>query len=659
MKTHFFFKTVIVNRGKILIPTLLFFAMFFSFSTTKSQSNAVFEEVNGLVAVEAENFSTQKKTDKRKWYLNTGGEISDEASGKAFMEILPDTRVSHSDILISGENFSNNPGAMAIMEYQVFFNTPGRYYVWARCYSSGPEDNGIHVGINGIWPESGQRLQWCDGKNTWRWESKQRTNEVHCGVAGQIYLDVPTAGIHTVAFSMREDGFKLDKWLMTIDPDFVRPEDAGPMEKHYKGITKTSPVTGIYYLSALNDFDNITSGTVPYYKDKGNNALAIDASKKSLRDEFARATTNFYGSTGNYDITITTLAEFDGECTYKLFVNGAEIGSLINASVPREDDYKPLKTVFPNVKLQANDIIAIESNTHTNGLIPEGEGTAWARGRWSGITLTPCSEKNSVVRDFPGRIAWSADGNQHDTDDWLASPWALAIFRAAGMDLKVVYFGYNSHLWDEREGNNEIHESNVKGLVSLWGGFKNTAFFNEKTETEASTEKLVEEINKSTPENPLWLVPAGPIETIGLAIDKANPEALKNVTVLSHSTWNTDHGAKHHESKYSMEYLRKKGVNYKKIRDQNNEKGVPAWTAPGLKRKVEFFAFLAEHSDERMKYLWTCRVMPQYEIPKYQIGYYDFSDSGMAYWLITGANNGGDEYASPLKTFELLNGFVK
>jgi len=61
---------------------------------------------------------------------------------------------------------------MAVLTYNVHFSTPGRYYVWARAYSTGSEDNGLHVGLNGDWPASGQRMQWCQGKNNWRWESK-------------------------------------------------------------------------------------------------------------------------------------------------------------------------------------------------------------------------------------------------------------------------------------------------------------------------------------------------------------------------------------------------------------------------------------------------------------------------------------------------------
>jgi hypothetical protein len=133
--------------------------------------------------------------------------------------------------LIHGENFSNQPGKLAILVYPVHFNTTGRYYVWVRAYSTGSEDNGIHVGLDGTWPESGRRLQWCEAKNSWRGESMQRTEAEHCGEPYKIYLDIEQPGLHTIEFSMREDGFEFDKWLMTKDRNFARPEDPGPAEQ--------------------------------------------------------------------------------------------------------------------------------------------------------------------------------------------------------------------------------------------------------------------------------------------------------------------------------------------------------------------------------------------------------------------------------------------
>jgi len=184
-----------------------------------------------VIIVEAEDFISQEKNDIRSWkvinaaYLNTNpGTYKglSTASGGAYVEILPDTRVTHDDPLEVGVNFSNEPGVMGVLNYKVNIPTAGRYYIWVKAFSSGTEDNGLHVGIDDTWPESGQRLQWCEGKHKWTWDSKQRTKEVHCGVPELIYLDVTEAGEHTISFSMREDGFEFDQWALTTK--YQRPE---------------------------------------------------------------------------------------------------------------------------------------------------------------------------------------------------------------------------------------------------------------------------------------------------------------------------------------------------------------------------------------------------------------------------------------------------
>ena len=206
----------------------------------------VFEEAGGLIAVEAEHYFKQTHADVRAWHLTTAAttpKVTPDgdpphvggASGGAYLEALPDTRRTHGDKLIHGENFQNTAGKMAILHYNVHINTPGRYYVWARTHSTGTEDNGLHVGIDGTWPDSGQRMQWT-AKRRWFWDSKQRTQKVHTGVPHQLYLDIETTGPHVISFSMREDGFEFDKWLMTTRRGFSRPKGVGPAPRVKSGV---------------------------------------------------------------------------------------------------------------------------------------------------------------------------------------------------------------------------------------------------------------------------------------------------------------------------------------------------------------------------------------------------------------------------------------
>ena len=63
-------------------------------------------------------------------------------------------------------------------------------------------------------------MQWCDGKNQWTWSSAQRVPDNHCGVPNTIYLNIDKPGEYIISFSMREDGFELDRWMMTKNSNF-------------------------------------------------------------------------------------------------------------------------------------------------------------------------------------------------------------------------------------------------------------------------------------------------------------------------------------------------------------------------------------------------------------------------------------------------------
>ncbi|MRX65870.1 DUF5060 domain-containing protein [Maribacter luteus] len=187
-----------------------------------------FVEENGFLEVEAESFhfKTNNGT-KRDWVIQSRDMDDKEVSGHArtasmgaYIEALPDTRVTHDDALFHGENFFPIAGIGGVVSYKIRINNPGKYYVWASAFSSGSEDNGVHVGIDEKWPESGSRMQWCEGKDRWTWSSAQRLLDNHCGTPNTIFLNFESAGEYIVSFSMREDGFEMDKWIITTDNSF-------------------------------------------------------------------------------------------------------------------------------------------------------------------------------------------------------------------------------------------------------------------------------------------------------------------------------------------------------------------------------------------------------------------------------------------------------
>ena len=202
------------------------------YAQVKPIEENIHNEESGFLLVEADEFYQKTKSDIRKWYLVSSYYSTEimkdsrkilhtgDASGEKYIEILPNP--NH---LINREgSLDKEPGKLAVLHYKVKITNPGRYYIWTKAYTTGNEDNSINVGVNGYWPEYGRNLSWCDGKNSWYWESKQGAEVDSCVNKERIYIEVDKPGIHDVQFSTRNDGFKMDQWIMTQD-ELFNPRD--------------------------------------------------------------------------------------------------------------------------------------------------------------------------------------------------------------------------------------------------------------------------------------------------------------------------------------------------------------------------------------------------------------------------------------------------
>jgi hypothetical protein len=396
--------------------------------SAQAQTSAVFEETGGLLAVEAEHFSEQTHTDVRAFYLTTAESKpnvtpdGDEAhvagaSGGAYLEVLPDTRRTHGDKLIKGTNFSPEPGKMAVLSYRVHFTTPGRYYVWARAYSTGSEDNGLHVGLDGEWPESGQRLQWCEGKRSWFWESKQRTEAEHCGEPHKIFLDIKQPGEHTIHFSMREDGFEFDKWLMTTDREFQRPDGVGPESQIHSGTAPaTFPYIEVSQAAHEPEADPVadrglvlTASSFPvggsgYYLDKGK-WLAVNPEK----NKSGASQQTFPFPTGVYHVTLHAVGESDGRSTYKLSIDGEPRGDFQCPLSDQMFEQSPkFAKTFSKLQITEGAMIGVASE------IASEDGQEFSRARWAAVAFEPADDPTlAAVKPYlDAQAASAADANR-------------------------------------------------------------------------------------------------------------------------------------------------------------------------------------------------------------------------------------------------------
>ncbi|NJB35070.1 hypothetical protein [Croceivirga sp. JEA036] len=608
-----------------------------------------FEEKDGMVAVEAEFYYKQQKSDTRQWYrfnkhesANTNKENHSLGTGNnGYIQLLPDTRVTHVDRLIKGENFSNEAGALGIVTYRVKINTPGRYYVWSRAFSSGSEDNSVHVGINGQWPEHGQRMQWCDGKNQWTWASKQRTKEEHCGVSNEIYLDIPAAGYHNIEFSMREDGFAMDRFLLTTDKDFV-PSEIGPPARikwpepsYYETIStsvienKTLPVA---------DFPMQNTG---FYKDAGGRWFAINPNK----NKEASTSVDFNFKSGLYDVVFVGVGENDGQSEFTVLINDKELGTFSpKLSQKLFFEGNGSNKVWEKVNLQTGDRITVKAK------IGSKDGNEWARARWSGLIFAPVG-RGILVSNAPGilvsgntnppsinppkgRIAIVADGNSPDPDDLGGTAVSLSLLRAAGLEDRLVHYSHSCDLVRveriseraERE-RHALMQSACDVTARRWGGFDDLTFFDAKWQQEKTVADLANAINASSADDPLWIVEAGEPDIIGLALDASNKAKHPYVKVVTHHPANDDAG-----DFYSWQQILDYGVEEVRIPDQN----------VNLKVNIENWDWAKNHPDPRVQWVWLQgKIAEVDDVVRFQKGKWDCSDAGMVLYWITGATNGG------------------
>ena len=374
----------------------------------------VFEERDGLVAIEAEHFFEQSARDHRAWYLTTKetvpaiepdgdashiGGASGGASGGAYLELLPDTRRSHDDKLIQGENFANEAGKMAILSYRVHFHTPGTYWLWARAFTTTSEDNGLHFGIDGTWPATGQRWQTVT-RNRWHWESKQRTEAVHTGVPEILTLEVKEIGQHTIHVCMREDGIELDRILLVNRKDY-RPEGIGPVSSVKAGtlpkpfafvepepsIPKNAETTQTSSSSIANGVASLraTDFTIEgkgYYVDKSK-WLAINP---TLNKE-ASAQAPFPFASGSYHVTLQAIGENDGSSTYRVSCNGELIGEhTCPMSTETFEEGAKFHATWKSFTLRQGDVIEVSSK------IGSKDGKEFSRARWAAVDFKPADD---------------------------------------------------------------------------------------------------------------------------------------------------------------------------------------------------------------------------------------------------------------------------
>jgi hypothetical protein len=105
------------------------------------------------------------------------------------------------------------------------------------------------------------------------------------------------------------------------------------------------------------------------------------------RDRPAAAEIIYHGPTGRYDLVLLAVAEEDGESRYRIIIGDRELDERRNP--PQTGKREGTLHRWPGIALEPGVRIRVIFAGHTNGKIPEGDGTAWSRGRWRSLAIEP------------------------------------------------------------------------------------------------------------------------------------------------------------------------------------------------------------------------------------------------------------------------------
>ena len=161
-------------------------------------SGGAFQEVGGLVVIEAEHSTARLARGGQEWVTVTDrpGSIGDGAVAS-----LP-----NNGVIITSGGIDASPKLV----YRVNFSTPGNYRFFLKAAGDTGADNSAYVGVDDV-PASWWINVPSDGQ--WHWDNQSIT--------------IPAPGEYDVCVWMREDGLYIDRLVLTLDPSLV-PNDSLP-----------------------------------------------------------------------------------------------------------------------------------------------------------------------------------------------------------------------------------------------------------------------------------------------------------------------------------------------------------------------------------------------------------------------------------------------
>ena len=260
-----------------------------------------FIETDGLLVIEAEDGLTTADSSGHSWMSQT---TKNGYTGRAYLRAMPDVGA------ISEAN-EESPS----LTYQIKVTTPASYTLWIRGMAPDASGDSLRVGLNGQELESATRLTGFS--NQWGWSSITMNHT-------PATLPLNSSELYTLTLWMREDGLRIDRFLLVSDPNYIPVGDGPPANESREITTNRPPITRLIsytydQLSRLTAAD-ISDGRYFHYDyDAVGNRLTMTTTNEIITTysyDAANRLTDVNGSTYSYDANGNLLNDGTNNYTY-------------------------------------------------------------------------------------------------------------------------------------------------------------------------------------------------------------------------------------------------------------------------------------------------------------------------------------------------------
>jgi len=179
-------------------------------------------ETGGTIALEAESAMSElagsDNASNIAWQDSTEGV---QYTGSGYLHALPDLGIDTGDSTNGSE-----------LSWQVEFNSPGTYWIWARVLRVDDGSDSLHVGIDGQ-PATYGGDGLASDQPGWSWANAVGNTTLNW----RAWLSVPSAGRHTISVWMKEDGIRFDRLVLTQNMQWTPPSTPTTTAQRWDDVT--------------------------------------------------------------------------------------------------------------------------------------------------------------------------------------------------------------------------------------------------------------------------------------------------------------------------------------------------------------------------------------------------------------------------------------